>query len=142
MPGCSVLIVEDDPGSSESFAPMLSALGCEVRIACDASAGFLEVDRRMPTVMLVDLHLPVVDGLEFLRRLRSTPAYAAIPAALMTGDYLVDDRVTDAVQELGARLYFKPLWEEDLVAILQTLLAAAGEFSGGRGKVPTAAASD
>jgi hypothetical protein len=48
----------------------------------------------------------------------------------------VDDRVVSELQTLGAPLYFKPLWEEDLVGIVHHLLKRAGEFSEGRGKVP------
>jgi hypothetical protein len=59
----------------------------------------------------------------------------------MTGDYLVDDRVTGELVSLGVPLYFKPLWEEDLVAIVERLLAPAGEFSGPCEKMPVLARS-
>lgn len=135
MSRCSILIVEDDPGSAQAFVPILGSLGYEVRVAPDAEAGFREIERRRPTVMLVDLHLPLVDGVEFLRSLRRDAGHIDIPVAMMTGDYLVDDRVTDALMILGAPLYFKPLWAEDLVGVVERLLEQAAEFSGPCGKV-------
>jgi hypothetical protein len=41
---------------------------------------------------------------------------------VVTGDYLLDERVTRELQVLGVRLYFKPLWEEDLIRIVRDLL--------------------
>jgi DNA-binding response OmpR family regulator len=127
MSGQSVLIVEDDPGSAQAFEAMLTVHGHTVRIARDAETGLQEIDRDMPSIALVDLHLPLADGVEFLRRLRSHVRGVRLPAALMTGDYLVDDRVTDELQALGVSLYFKPLWEEDVLQIVESLVSCRGK---------------
>jgi DNA-binding response OmpR family regulator len=129
MSGCSILIVEDDPGAADVFVPVLTVHGYEVRVEMDADAGLREMQRRRPSAMLVDLHLPGVNGLEFLRRARSNGDLAGVPVAMMTGDYLLDDRMQGELQALGVPLYFKPLWEEDLVAIVERLIAQAGELS-------------
>lgn len=120
----SILVIDDDPGSAEAFEPMLQAHGYRARVAGDAEAAIAEIERLLPDAILLDLHLPKVDGLEFLRRLRSQPRYAAIPVALVTGDYMIDDRIISVLQVLQARLHFKPLWEEDVVDIVAGLLAA------------------
>lgn len=49
-----------------------------------------------------------------------------MPVAVVTADYLVDERVTRELQVLGAQLYFKPLWEEDLIRIVRDLLTKCG----------------
>ncbi len=118
----SILIVEDDPGAVEAFAHMLKAEGYGVRVAPDAPSAFVEVERQIPAAVVLDLHLPIADGLEVLRHLRATARHAHIPVAVVTGDYLVDERVTRELQVLGAQLYFKPLWEEDLIRIVRGLL--------------------
>jgi CheY-like chemotaxis protein len=123
MSGFSILIVDDDPGATEAFEPMLRAHGYRARVAGDVDAAINEIERQLPDAILLDLHLPKVDGLEFLRTLRAQPRYASIPAALVTGDYLIDSGVASALQELEARLHFKPLWEEDVVQIIEDLLA-------------------
>jgi two-component system, OmpR family, response regulator len=122
MPGQSVLIVEDDLGSAQTFEAMLIAHGHTVRVARDAETGLHEVERDMPAVALVDLHLPLADGVEFVRRVRSRSAGRRVPVALMTGDYFIDERVTDELAGLGVPLHFKPLWEEDVLQIVESLL--------------------
>src|SRR6185436_11091194 len=116
----------------------LTLHGYDVRVAPDAESGFLEIERRAPGALLVDLHLPIVDGIEFLKTLRQRREHDGMPAAMVTGDYLVDDRVTNELQALGVSLYFKPLWEEDLVAIAHRLFERAAEFSELRGKIRSA----
>ena len=118
----SILIVEDDPGAVEAFEHTLKAEWYGVRTAPDAPAAFMEVEREVPAAVVLDLHLPITDGLEVLRRLRTSARHAHIPVAVVTGDYLVDERVTRELEMLGAHLYFKPLWDEDLIRIVRGLL--------------------
>lgn len=117
----SILIVEDDPGAAEAFEYMLKAEGYEVRLAPDVQSAFAELERNAPAAIVLDLHLPITDGLGALRRLRATTQHAHIPVAVVTGNYLVDERVAQELQELGARLYLKPIWEEDLLRIVSSL---------------------
>ena len=118
-----ILIVEDDPGAVEAFKHMLKAEGYGIRVTLDTESALVEIERAVPAAVLLDLHLPVTDGLEFLRRLRATARHAHVPVAVVTGDYLVDERVARELQVLGAQIYFKPLWEEDLIRIVRDLLA-------------------
>lgn len=118
----SVLIVEDDPGAAEAFEHILKAEGYGVCVAPDAQSAFVEIERALPAAVVLDLHLPITDGLEVLRGLRATSRHAHIPVAVVTGDYLVEERVTRELQVLGAQLYFKPLWEEDLIRIVHNLI--------------------
>lgn len=117
----SVLIVDDDAGAAEAFEPMLTSAGFCVRLAYTAATGFHEIELDRPSAIVLDLHLGSMDGLEFLRHVRSTPRNEEIPVAVVTGDYLVDDRVSQELNALGATLFFKPLWAEDLVEIVQRL---------------------
>ena len=125
----SILIVEDDHGAVEAFEHMLKAEGYDVRVTLDAESALVEIERAVPAAVLLDLHLPIANGLEFLRRLRATSRHAHIPVAVVTGDYFVDERVARELQVLGAQMYFKPLWEEDLIRIVRDLLPARNEAS-------------
>ena len=118
----SILIVEDDPGAVEAFEHMLKAEGYGVRVTLDVQSALAEIERAVPVAVLLDLHLPITDGLEFLRRLRASDRHAQIPVAVVTGDYLVDERVARELQVLGAQIHFKPLWGEDLIRIVRDLL--------------------
>ena len=66
--------------------------------------------------------MPLLDGLGFLRRLRSSDGQRRTPVAIVTGDYFLDDTVSTELKQLGAELKFKPLWLDDLVGLARTLL--------------------
>ena len=66
--------------------------------------------------------MPLVDGLQFLRMLRSKDALSKMPVAIVTGDYFLDDAVSRELRGLGAEVRFKPLLLEDLLALDRNLL--------------------
>ena len=66
--------------------------------------------------------MPMMDGLGFLRRLRGYDGQHDTPVAIVTGDYFLDDAVSNELRQLGAELKFKPMWLEDLVGLARTLL--------------------
>lgn len=120
--GATILIVEDDAAAVEIFEQILTAKGYDVRVAADARQALIEVQRQTPSAVLVDLHMPLMDGLEFLRRVRADIPDAHMPIALVTGDYFLQDEMAQEVRALGARVHFKPLWDDDLLKLVQDLL--------------------
>ena len=118
----TILVVDDDEGVTQTFARMLRLEGYDVRTAMNAETGLREADRSHPDAIILDLRMPLVDGLGFLRRLRSRAAQRHTPVAIVTGDYFLDDAVSAELRELGAELRFKPLWLEDLVGLARNLL--------------------
>jgi CheY-like chemotaxis protein len=117
----TILIVEDDVESAGVFRSILEAHGYAVRVATDGEAALVEL-RERPAAIMIDLHLPTTTGLELLRRIRSG-AWPDLPAVVVTGDYLVDEPLVRELDALGARLHFKPLWEEDLVRMVAALIS-------------------
>src|SRR5262245_25533423 len=117
-----ILIVDDDEGVTQTFARMLRLEGYEVRTAMNAESGLREAEQSHPDAIILDLRMPLVDGLGFLRRLRTNEAQRETPVAIVTGDYFLDDAISAELRELGAELKFKPLWLEDLVGLARNLL--------------------
>jgi DNA-binding response OmpR family regulator len=117
-----ILIVDDDEGVTQTFARMLRLEGYTVRTAVSAEKGLADAEANHPDAIILDLRMPLVDGLGFLRRLRAHSDQRATPVAIVTGDYFLDDSVSNELQELGAELRFKPLWLEDLVGLARNLL--------------------
>ena len=101
---------------------MLRLEGYQVRTAMNAETGLREAEASHPDAIILDLRMPLVDGLGFLRRLRAHDDQRTIPVAIVTGDYFLDDAVSTELRELGAELRFKPLWLEDLVGLARNLL--------------------
>jgi DNA-binding response OmpR family regulator len=118
----TILIVDDDEGVTQTFARMLRLEGFKVRTALNAQTGLQEAEEYHPDAIILDLRMPLIDGLGFLRRLRQGDGNQQTPVAIVTGDYFLDDAVSNELRELGAELRFKPLWLEDLVGLARNLL--------------------
>ena len=118
----TILIVDDDEGVTTTFARMLRLEGYHVHTALTAEMGLREAQSSHPDAIILDLRMPLVDGLGFLRRLRADEDQRNVPVAIVTGDYFLDDTVSNELRELGAELRFKPMWLEDLVGLARTLL--------------------
>jgi two-component system response regulator PrrA len=118
----TILIVDDDEGVTQTFARMLTLEGFQVRTAFNAETGLRVATESHPNAIILDLRMPLIDGLGFLRRLRAQDSQRQTPVAIVTGDYFLDDSVADELRALGAELRFKPLWLEDLVGLARNLL--------------------
>jgi DNA-binding response OmpR family regulator len=119
-----ILIVDDDEGVTQTFARMLRLEGYQVRTAVTAEIGLREAEESHPDAIILDLRMPLVDGLGFLRRLRAKAEQRSTPVAIVTGDYFLEDDISNELRELGAEVRFKPLWLEDLVGLARNLLGA------------------
>jgi DNA-binding response OmpR family regulator len=117
-----ILVIDDDWATRETFRHMLLAEGYTVRAAPDVESGLAEAAIETPDAMLLDLRMPVVDGLECVRRIRGAQQWSAVPVAILTGDYFLEEEVAQELRDLGARIHFKPLWEDDLRRIVRELL--------------------
>ena len=117
-----VLIIDDDATALELFEQMLVERGYVVRAVLTVEAGLAEAAIHAPDAVLMDLHLPLTNGLQGLRRLRAAPLNLMTPVAILTGDYFLDDEVARELQSLGARIHFKPVWDADLHQIVEALV--------------------
>lgn len=80
-----ILIIEDDPDVRAALADALAAAGAEVALAADGSDGLAQLRRgALPSVILLDLRQPRLDGDRFLRELREDTRYADVPVISMT----------------------------------------------------------
>lgn len=125
VPHCDILIVDDDEQTTHDFARMLRLEGYTVRTALTAGDGIAMVRARRPDAMLVDLRMPVVDGLGFLAQLQAIGS-GDVPVAVVTGAYFVGDDVVAQLCAYGAVVKFKPLWLEDLLVVVRELLLSRG----------------
>jgi len=121
-PAPLVLIVEDDELAAFVFRRVLTTNGYAVIVSSGDPDSLPDLQRERPAAMLIDLHLGEIDGLEFLRRLRSIRELRSVPAAVMTGDYFTDARVSREVETLGLEMYLKPLWDDELLRVVDKLV--------------------
>jgi DNA-binding response OmpR family regulator len=120
----TILVVDDDRAVAETFARMLKLEGFAVVTALTAEAGLDLADHVRPDAIILDMRMPITNGLQFLRQVRGKPHLVEVPVAIVTGDYFLSESIQHELKALGASLRFKPLWLEDLVALARTLVSA------------------
>lgn len=124
MPKKMVLTIDDEKDLIELLRYNLEKEGFRVRGALDGESGLAMALQERPDVVLVDLMLPGIDGLEVCRRLRADSRTAAIPLIMLTAKSGESDRVVGL--ELGADDYVtKPFSPRELTARVRALLRRA-----------------
>lgn len=118
----SILLVDDDEAVLDTFSRMLRLKGYAVRTVANPAEGLKKAELHRPDAIILDFRMPLIDGLGFLRSLRALDFHHDTPVAIVTGDYFLDDAITNEVRELGGMVLFKPLWLEQLVDLARTLL--------------------
>jgi len=83
--GTTVLVVDDDPAFAESMAHMIKAAGYEEVVALNGADGLRSARELIPALVLCDLSMPGLGGVEVLRLLRDDPATTHIPRIMMSG---------------------------------------------------------
>ncbi len=116
-----VAVVDDEPDIVELVSVHLRKAGYEVRGFGEAAAFFKFMDDGIPDVILLDLMLPDMDGLEICKSLRSEARWSSIPIIMLTARTGETDKVLGL--ELGADDYVtKPFSPRELVARVRAVL--------------------
>jgi phosphate regulon transcriptional regulator PhoB len=122
--GTDVLVVEDEPDIRHLIAHHLEREGFRCREVSNGTEAIRAVRASTPDLVVLDLMLPEVGGLEVCRRLRNDPGTAAIPIIILTAKGDEVDRVVGL--ELGADDYVaKPFSPKELVARVRAVLRRA-----------------
>lgn len=117
----SVLVIDDEKDLIELLRYNLEKEGFRVEGAPDGESGLAAAARRRPDILIVDLMLPGMDGLEVCRRLRADAGTASVPIIMLTAKSAEADRVVGL--ELGADDYVtKPFSPRELAARVRAVL--------------------
>lgn len=116
------LIIDDDESVGLALGRMLELDNHQVLRALSAEAGLTMAALEHPDAIILDMRMPLMGGLEFLRRLRQDTALQALPVGIVTGDYYLGDAVMAELSTLGAHMRQKPLYINDLLALARELL--------------------
>jgi two-component system, OmpR family, response regulator RegX3 len=120
--GASILVVDDEPMLLDSLTMSLENQGYRVRTALDGPDALAQAARERPDLVLLDLMLPGLDGMEVCRRLR---IQWPVPIIMLTAREEVSDKVLGL--ELGADDYItKPFVLRELLARVRAVLRRAG----------------
>ncbi len=134
--GRRILVVDDNLDSANSMAQMLGLLGNEVRTAHDGLEAFEQAQAYRPEIILMDIGMPRLNGLEASRRIREQPWGASMTIVALTGWGQEVDRLLSSSAGCNGHLV-KPVSLPDL----QKLLAELAAVGNRHGRVSPAAAS-
>ncbi len=124
-----ILIVEDDPDIAELVARFLDKAGFVTDRAASGREALQAIAAKPPELLVLDLMLPHVDGLEICRLVRANEVTAAIPIIMLTARAEESERIVGL--ELGADDYLaKPFSPNELVARVRALLRRARRGTG------------
>ena len=124
----TVMVVEDDADIRELLRYNLMQEGFAVEEAGDGAEALKLIEGRLPGLLVLDLMLPGMSGLELCRKLRGTPATATLPILILTAKSEEVDRVLGL--EMGADDYVvKPFSPREVVARIKALLRRAAHVA-------------
>jgi two-component system, cell cycle response regulator len=109
-----ILVIEDNPANLDLMMYLINAFGHIAVPAGDGQEGLRAAVQVKPDLILCDIHLPIIDGYEIVRRLKSDPGCCSIPTVAVTALAMVGDR--DRVLQAGFDGYLaKPINPETFV---------------------------
>ena len=92
LAGCAILLVEDNPINQEVVHGLLEMVGAQVTIASDGLQAIRFLNNQPFDMVLMDVHLPVMDGFEATLEIRNDPKFTALPVIALTANALEGDR--------------------------------------------------
>jgi len=119
----SILIVEDDALIRRLYEKVFSSEGHKVSTAADGEEGLLKIKEEKPALILLDIMMPKMDGLELLERIKADPEIADIPVVVLTN--LAGTKDAETALSKGAVKYivksgYKP---KEIVGMVKEILA-------------------
>ncbi|MEZ4410654.1 MAG: response regulator [Polyangiales bacterium] len=126
LPSPEVLVVEDDPDMNEMLGAYVQLAGFEYRPALDGSSALAAMKDRLPALVLLDLMLPDIDGLEVCQRMRADEATRETPVVILSARDEPEARRRAAL--LAVREYLtKPFDPDALIASIRKAVADGSE---------------
>ncbi|TWB15270.1 two-component system chemotaxis response regulator CheY [Nitrospirillum amazonense] len=119
----TVLSVDDSSSVRQMVKLTLSGAGYDVVQASDGAEGLAKAKDTVVDLVVTDLNMPVMNGLDLIRALRQLPAYRGVPILFLTTESDAD--MKQAAKAAGATGWItKPFQQEQLVAVVRKVLGA------------------
>ncbi|CAN5215914.1 N/A [soil metagenome] len=116
-----ILIAEDEPDIRDFLTAVLKSGGYEVTEVADGAEVLTRLAEPAPDMVLMDLHMPLLSGLDALEQIRKVARWKDVPILFLTASGMTDDMVR--ARALGARGYLvKPIRSADLLAKVKMVL--------------------
>ena len=115
------LVVDDTRIAATTIAQALTLLGYQAEVAYSPRVAIESIRKRVPDVILLDINMPGIDGVEVCRYLRRDPRTETVPIVAMSSE--VEEETVDQVYEAGANVFLaKPIDIDILERALNRIL--------------------
>lgn len=119
----TILTIDDSASIRQMVAMTLTGAGLKVLEAGNGAEGYAKATTQPVHAVITDLNMPVMNGLEFLRKFRQSPAGKGIPVILLTTES--DEELKRQAREAGATGWIvKPFKQDQLLAVVRKVTGA------------------
>ena len=116
-----ILVVDDEPSIRESLGMLLTSVGYDVALAENGVSAVSHLDQRVPDLIVTDLNMPNMDGIQMIAAIRKLPGYPFTPILMLTTESQAEKK--DEGRKAGATGWIvKPFDGEKLIAAVQKLV--------------------
>lgn len=117
----TILTVDDSPSIRQAIKIVLGAAGYTVIEACDGAEGLAKAKSQPVNMVITDLNMPVMNGLDLIRNLRQLPALAGVPIVFLTTES--NDAVKGQAKAAGATGWItKPFKPDQILGVVTKLV--------------------
>ncbi|MEM9953443.1 MAG: response regulator [Chloroflexota bacterium] len=117
-----VLYIEDNNANTELVRRYLGAIDCELIIANDGGSGITSAVDHRPDVILLDIYLPDISGLDVAEQLRAIPELSATPLVALTTDDSIELK-NECLAHGFAEVLHKPVRPKHLLSVIEQITA-------------------
>lgn len=119
----TILTIDDSPSVRQMIRMTLTGAGYAVAEACDGAEGLRLAEAGGYDAVITDINMPVMDGVQFIRRYRTSPAGRGVPLVVLTTES--DGAVKAQAREAGATGWLmKPFRQDQLLAVMKKMIGA------------------
>jgi CheY-like chemotaxis protein len=115
-----ILVVDDETSIADAISDVLSMEGYSVELASNGQVGLEMAQRSPPSAMLVDVMMPIMDGLTLVKELRNDDDLRSIPVVMMSAGAIPAEKQSDDIPFLR-----KPFQIDELLSAIETVTARA-----------------
>jgi DNA-binding response OmpR family regulator len=123
-----ILVVDDDPVLQGSIASYLDFAGYRVVVADDGCEGLVVISNERPDLVITDVEMPRLNGIEMIRLVRQSSALSRVPIIVLTGSF--SEFGSEAISAGADRALAKPVDPKNLLAHVRYLLRRAAAAAG------------
>ena len=117
----TILIVDDSESIREVVSFTLENEGYKVKVGIDGKDALKQLNGEKIDLIITDLHMPVIDGIELIKAVRNTPEYKMIPILFLTTESQIEKKLE--AKEAGATGWIiKPFAPTKLISAIHTVI--------------------